>query len=142
MTPVGNGIDWPVGENCGKYDLTREQKEQKSEKRQRSRPYVATANYSGYKLPVVHGFRVFCSPPCTDEARMAIHPGDRLVVTRSTKLVYLSLSGMLEFFCLFRNWFFGERVRLGPNGENLVDGKGWFPRCCAVPLEGGDKKTS
>lgn len=84
--PLGNGIDYPLREGSGKYDMTIEQIEQKQAKRHRTREYEIMTPYSGSWLPIWSmGFRVGCSPPCTDEPRIAIEKGDKVRVTRWKK---------------------------------------------------------
>lgn len=111
LEPMGDGISWPVVKGCHQYTLTIEQKEQKVEKRARTRTYMVVRNYSGHWFPITHGFGVFLHPPCTDEPRMLLRPSETINVTRWKKY-----------------WLFGEKV-----GEN-VDQRGWFPRNCVVDI--------
>lgn len=111
--PIGDGITWPVVEGCNQYTLTIEQKEQKEEKRARTRPYIAVKKFSGWWFPVVHGLRVCCSPPLTDEPRIPLKPNDTLNVTRWRK-----------------HWLFGEKTVEG-DGKKI---RGWFPRCCVIEI--------
>ncbi|XP_054263650.1 palmitoyltransferase ZDHHC6 isoform X1 [Macrosteles quadrilineatus] len=108
----GDGITWPVVEGCHQYSLTIEQKEQKGEKRQRTRAYSVVYRYSGRWLPVVHGWRTCCNIPFTDEARITLEPGDSVLVTRWR-----------------RYWLFGER-----SSSDGSKARGWFPRCCVVEI--------
>lgn len=116
LEPMGDGISWPVAEGCHKYTLTIEQKEQKMEKRARTRTYIAVKAYSGYWFPVVHGVGVLTHPPYTDESRLPLDLSDMVNVTRWRKY-----------------WLFGEKV-----GESK-GGRGWFPRCCVVDI--GEDQT-
>ncbi|XP_014262297.1 palmitoyltransferase ZDHHC6 isoform X2 [Cimex lectularius] len=119
METVGDGITWPVVEGCNQYTLTIEQKEQKHEKRLRTRPYIVERAYSGYWFPVVHGWRVCTHPPLSDEPRIALKPSEIISVTRWR-----------------RYWLFGEKAADDPSGKRV---RGWFPRCCVMELnEGGD----
>ncbi|KAK7871167.1 hypothetical protein R5R35_002409 [Gryllus longicercus] len=116
-TPAGDGIEWPVCAGCDQYSLTREQQEQKAEKRVRARPYQAISDYSGSWVPITQGWRVLCHPPFTDEPRIRLHRGDNVMVTRWR-----------------RYWLFGERLL---NDETAPRQRGWFPRRCVVEVDGG-----
>ncbi|XP_067008762.2 palmitoyltransferase ZDHHC6 isoform X2 [Anabrus simplex] len=115
-TPVGDGVVWPVVEGCDQYTLTREQKEQKSEKRYRTRTYTALENYSGSWIPVTKGWRVLCHPPFTDECRISLRKGDTILVTRWR-----------------RYWLFGEKLQAQETSSSRRE-RGWFPRPCVVEL--------
>lgn len=84
LTPVGDGITWKLANHpsLDQYTLTKEQMEQKMEKRQRAKAYTVIKPYSGRWLPLVHGFSVFISPPLTDEYRLPLNVGDYVLVTR------------------------------------------------------------
>ncbi|XP_030761991.1 palmitoyltransferase ZDHHC6 isoform X2 [Sitophilus oryzae] len=117
--PIGDGINWPIGEGCHKYSLTVEQMEQKNEKRLKSKTYKIIKPASGYWFPLSHGFTVCYNFPCTDETRLKLMVNDEVRVTRWGKY-----------------WLFGEK-----NQSNIPEGKeamyrqrGWFPRCCAIEL--------
>ncbi|KAL0281571.1 UNVERIFIED_CONTAM: hypothetical protein PYX00_002518 [Menopon gallinae] len=118
MMPVGDGITWNIASHldCDQYTLTREQIEQKAEKRQRAKAYSVIKTYSGSWCPVVFGCRVLLSPPLTDEHRLPLSVGDYLLVTRWRKY-----------------WLFGEKLKKGQNGVNM---KGWFPRPCVIEVTG------
>lgn len=80
---IGDGIDYPLRDGCGKYDLTMEQLAQKADKRHRTREYKITADYSGSWFPLYSmGFSVAIRPPCTDEPRIKLTKGDTVKVTR------------------------------------------------------------
>lgn len=122
----GNGIDWPVREDCDQYTLTREQIAQKMLKRARTRTFKCIRKATGRYLPLFsQGFRVCMSPPCTDEPRICLRPGDLVRVTRFRQ-----------------HWLFGERVIVpsaddsSENEKNKRKGpiRGWFPRRCVVEL--------
>lgn len=87
MTPVGDGINWPIVSHpkCDQYTFTREQMEQKVEKKQRAKAYSVVKSYSGRWLPLKFGWRVLCTLPCTDEARIPLDEGDYMLVTRWRK---------------------------------------------------------
>lgn len=105
-------------------------------------------NYSGWWITVSHGWRACACFPFTDEPRIPVKTGDKIIVSRGNrdwlygdmvlgpkerkgkfKFQRLdSLNKQLTFcFCLFTNTFYlyveGKRVR------------GWFPRCCARKIE-------
>lgn len=105
--------------------------EQKNEKRQRTRVYTVTKCSSGSWFPLwSHGFMVCVHPPCTDEPRIKLDPGDKVNVTRWRKY-----------------WLFGDKVIIPTeNTIKLQKIRGWFPRKCAVEVTEGqsssdDKKT-
>ncbi|CAH0729127.1 unnamed protein product, partial [Brenthis ino] len=116
-----DGIRWPVAEGCGEYDLTIEQKAQKVEKAARARTYVARRAYSGRWLPLRYP-RAALAPPCSDEPRLPLAPGDTLRATRRR-----------------RHWLFGEKLTGagagggGGGGAGRRGARGWFPRDAAAP---------
>jgi len=111
--PAGDGVEWPVVAGTDQYTLTREQLRQKEDKRERTREYEIVSAYSGSWLPVSQGLSVCCHPPCTDEPRVPVQPGQAVRVTRWKK-----------------HWLYGE-VELGAGQPRL---RGWFPRRCAVEV--------
>ncbi|XP_037045727.1 palmitoyltransferase ZDHHC6 [Bradysia coprophila] len=126
--PIGDGIVWQINDKCDQYTLTREQKAQKAEKRARTRTYSIVKKVSGSWIPLwSQGFSVCLSPPCTDEPRIKLEPGDMVKVTRWKK-----------------HWLFGDKISKTKNGyeTELVSNtsskkircRGWFPRKCAVEL--------
>lgn len=81
--PVGDGIEWPVVDGCDQYTLTKEQLEQKQEKKKRAGFYVIAKAATGSWFPFwSQGFKVGCCIPITDETRIKLTPGDRVRVTR------------------------------------------------------------
>lgn len=84
MTPVGDGITWPIVPHpkCDQYTLTREQMEQKAEKKLRAKMYSVAKPYSGRWFEFSFGWKVFCTPPYTDEYRLPLTVGDSISVTR------------------------------------------------------------
>lgn len=110
-----NGINWPVKEGCGTYDLTCEQKAQKEDKRIRSRLYTAVDTYGGRWFPLLSRPRAAISAPCTDESRLPLRPGDLVRATRQR-----------------RHWLFGEKV-IGDGTERGP--RGWFPRDAVTPTD-------
>lgn len=115
--PEGDGIEWRLAEGCGQFDLTREQLDQKAEKRMRTREYQIIKDYSGSWFPLwSQGWRVACRPPYTDESRIALTKGDTVRVTRWK-----------------RYWMYGDRV-VTEKTEGRVRHRGWFPRQCAVEV--------
>ncbi|KAK9720390.1 DHHC palmitoyltransferase [Popillia japonica] len=117
--PIGDGITWELIEGCDQYTLTREQIEQKNNKRQRTKVYRILRASSGAWIPISHGCGVCIHPPYTDEPRIKLAVGDTVLVTRWRKY-----------------WLFGEKVQedLLPDEESLARIRGWFPRRCAVEL--------
>ncbi|XP_067617345.1 palmitoyltransferase ZDHHC6 isoform X2 [Eurosta solidaginis] len=119
----GDGIVWPVIDGCDQYTLTLEQIAQKAEKRARTKIFRCIRPATGHYLPIFsQGFRVCLSPPCTDEARIRLEPGDIIRVTR-----------------LRQHWLFGERILSemelqNPKLQRKGPIRGWFPRRCAIEL--------
>lgn len=110
---VGDGVHWPVVENCNQYTLTSEQLDQKVEKRARTRTYKIMRPTSGRFFPIFsQGAKVAFSPPCSDEARIKLSPGDLVKVTRWRA-----------------HWLFGEKIETTKTKESI---RGWFPRRSAV----------
>lgn len=139
-SPIGNGVEWAVADDCDQFTLTREQLQQKSEKRARTRTYTIHRPVTGSWVPLwSQGFKVCFSPPLTDESRIKLAIGDVVRVTRWRK-----------------HWLFGEKVTDEPEqpcNDSKKDKKqqeqqpeelpethkpcrirGWFPRQCAVEL--------
>ncbi|XP_033230999.1 palmitoyltransferase ZDHHC6 [Belonocnema kinseyi] len=115
--PPGDGIHWPVIEGCDQYSLTREQLVQKLEKRKRARKFRVVVPVSGSWIPISHGFRVLCSPPCTNDSRIRLKVGDVVNVTRRHKY-----------------WLFGEKEEEGSGDNNGNRIRGWFPRPSAIEV--------
>ncbi|CAH2105215.1 unnamed protein product [Euphydryas editha] len=111
-----DGIRWPIIDGCGEYDLTMEQRAQKADKRSRARLYTARRAYSGRWLPLLGYPRAALAPPCSDEPRLPLAPGQRLRATRQR-----------------RHWLFGEKIIEA--GEGQRGDRGWFPRAAATPTD-------
>jgi len=116
----GDGIWWPVLPGCDQYTLTREQLEQKKDKRARTRLYKCIRTATGHWVPIFsQGLWVSLKIPCTDDPRIALQPGDLIQVTRIQDY-----------------WLYGER-RISEE-EKLKGRKGairgWFPSCCAMEI--------
>ena len=92
--PAGNGVTWEVVEGTDQYTLTREQIEQKAEKKERTLEYKITRACSGALFPLTRGVSVCCNTPCTDEPRIALAVGDLVRVTRWKE-----------------HWMYGEKVQ-------------------------------
>ncbi|ELT99036.1 hypothetical protein CAPTEDRAFT_181419 [Capitella teleta] len=122
--PELNGVYWPVVEGCDQYTLTVEQLKQKQEKKDRSVVYGIQETYAGNICPCSKGCRVFCCPPCTDEPRIKLSIGDRILVSRWKK-----------------HWLYGEKLTTEkiPGSKRI---RGWFPRRCAVELVDQDEILS
>ncbi|XP_074647885.1 palmitoyltransferase ZDHHC6-like [Tubulanus polymorphus] len=114
--PVSDGFTWDVKEGCNQYTLTIEQMRQKEDKKDRSIEYTIIEDYSGRWCPITKGCRVICCPPFTDEPRIKLNIGDRLLVTRWKK-----------------HWLYGDKI-LDKQQKDLGVSRlrGWFPRRCAV----------
>lgn len=126
--PVGDGTSWAIVDECDQYTLTREQIEQKAEKRARTRTYSINRKVSGSWIPIFsQGFKVCLNPPCTDEPRIKLNIGDVIKVTRWRK-----------------HWLFGEKVKLNETKEEMLERRirGWFPRQCAVELVENESDNS
>ncbi|KAF5305404.1 hypothetical protein FQR65_LT07730 [Abscondita terminalis] len=125
--PIGDGIVWEVVDGCDQYTLTREQISQKTEKRHRTKLYSILYPASGSWFPITKGIKVCLNPPCTDEPRIMLKPGDVVIVTRWRK-----------------HWLFGEKLQpqLSETQQSSSRIRGWFPRICAVELVEGNTSTS
>lgn len=125
--PIGDGIFWEVVEGCDQYTLTKEQIAQKAEKRHRTKLYSILHPASGSWFPITKGIKVCINPPCTDEPRIKLTPGDVVIVTRWRK-----------------HWLFGEKLQPQLNETEQYSSRirGWFPRMCAVELVEGNTSTS
>lgn len=117
---IGDGIIWPVRSDADEYALTREQLEQKQDKRQRTVRYEVVKSYPGSFFTIRYGLRTCICIPCSDENRMAIEKGDYVHVTRWE-----------------RYWLYGERVVKNEvkkneeiNNHRRRRPRGWIPRCC------------
>ncbi|CAF0959313.1 unnamed protein product, partial [Didymodactylos carnosus] len=124
FSSIGDGLVWTVRDGSDQYDLTREQLEQKAEKRMRTVRYDVIGDYNGFFFPIKYGFRTCICIPFTDEHRMKITRGDRVLVTR------------WETY-----WLYGERLISTKTADKLSSStttetkkkkrdRGWFPRCC------------
>jgi palmitoyltransferase len=117
---IGDGFTWPIVNGTDEYALTREQIEQKKEKRQRTVRYEVIKAYKGSFFTLRYGLRTCICIPCSDEFRMPIEKGDYILVTR------------WETY-----WLYGERIiandmnkNEGTNNRRSRRPRGWFPRCC------------
>lgn len=115
--PLGDGITWPVVSGCNQYTLTVEQILQKQDKRLRTRLYSVVRPYKGAFFPITHGCSVCMTTPLTDEPRIAVSPGDKVLVTRWKK-----------------HWLYGELENMRLTASTSRKRKGWFPRQCAVEV--------
>src|ERR1700733_7074872 len=64
---IGDGYKWPILDGTDEYALTREQLEQKQEKRQRTVRYEVVQSYKGSFCTLHYGFRTCICIPCSDE---------------------------------------------------------------------------
>jgi palmitoyltransferase len=117
---IGDGLTWPIRDGTDEYALTREQLEQKGEKRQRTVRYEVIQSYKGSFVTFRYGLRTCICIPCSDETRIPIEKGDYVLVTRWEKY-----------------WLYGERVLANEmnkkedvNNRPRRRARGWFPRCC------------
>lgn len=118
---VGDGITWHVRPGCDQYVLTREQLEQKKQKRERRVLCSITKPYTGWIITCGYGCRTCLKTPITDEPRLRLQVGDVVAVTRWAKW-----------------WLYGEKCPSRMNGSmsGKVQGeKGWFPRQCAARMD-------
>jgi hypothetical protein len=113
---IGDGLTWPVRANCDQYVLTREQLEQKYEKRQRSVRYEIIESYNGSFFPLRYGLRTCICIPFSSERRISIEKGDYMLVTRWE-----------------RYWLYGTRIKSNKSVNHRL--RGWFPRCCVCEME-------
>jgi palmitoyltransferase len=104
---VGDGLTWPVRIDCDQYTLTREQLEQKFEKRQRAVRYKIITSYNGSFFPLIYDLHTCICIPYSNETRISVKQGDYVVVTRWENY-----------------WLYGTCI----TSNEYVDG--WFPRCC------------
>ncbi|XP_016955804.1 palmitoyltransferase ZDHHC6 [Drosophila biarmipes] len=119
-TGDGDGVSWPVLPGCDQYTLTREQLEQKKDKRARSRLYRCTRPATGHWVPIFsQGLWVSLKAPCTDDPRIVLQPGDLVQVTR------------IQDYWLYGERQISEEERLkGRKGAT----RGWFPSRCAEEI--------
>ncbi|KAK7113258.1 palmitoyltransferase ZDHHC6-like isoform X2 [Littorina saxatilis] len=115
--PRSDGLTWDVAEGCHQFTLTEEQLMQKAEKRERTVLYHITEAYSGRLFPCSKGLKVACWVPCTDEPRIVLKPGDRVLVTRWKK-----------------RWLYGTKRLTAEEKQVKQRVRGWFPRRCAKEL--------
>ncbi|CAK8683008.1 unnamed protein product [Clavelina lepadiformis] len=116
--PCGNGYKWPVVQGCNQYTLTIEQMKQKILKRNREVPFDVIRAYSGSWFPITHGVSTCCCIPFTDEPRISVKPGDRIIVSRGSK-----------------HWIYGNKVLDEKQTKAGKRERGWFPRHCGLKLE-------
>jgi len=119
---LGDGITWPVFEDCDQYTLTVEQLEQKDLKRENIITFKAHTEYNGAWFPLAHGFKVCYFSPWSEEDRLSVNIGDTINATR-----------------IRRHWLYGVKVQkrdASSNGRVTLPlgecdrQKGWVPRCC------------
>ncbi len=117
---IGDGLTWPVCDGTDEYALTREQLEQKKEKRQRTVRYEVVKSYPGSFFTFRYGLRTCICIPCSDESRIPVEKGDYVLVTRWENY-----------------WLYGERFIAnegnkseGLNNRHRRRPRGWFPRSC------------
>nr|XP_017005426.2 LOW QUALITY PROTEIN: palmitoyltransferase ZDHHC6 [Drosophila takahashii] len=125
----GDGISWPVAEGCNQYTLTKEQLEQKKDKRARTRRYICTRPATGHWVPILsQGLWISLQIPCTDDPRIALQPGDSILVTRIQDY-----------------WLYGERELSADEKDKGMRRKGavrgWFPSCCAMEILSEDSEN-
>ncbi|KAH8334858.1 hypothetical protein KR074_007306, partial [Drosophila pseudoananassae] len=116
--PENDGINFPVRSDCNKFTLTIEQLAQKKEKRANAKLFKCIRPFTGRWVPIFsQGLIVSLQMPCTDDPRIALELGDRIIVTRFKS-----------------SWLYGEREITKEEKEGSIrEGaiRGWFPRCCA-----------
>ena len=112
--PEGDGLDWPVREDCHQYSLTIEHLKQKADKRVRSVRYKVIEDYSGTCCPLNRGIKTFFTSPCTEEPRIRLQKGEFILATRG-----------LQY------WLYGDKILDDSVLEGVSRIRGWFPRNCA-----------
>ncbi|ESO82001.1 hypothetical protein LOTGIDRAFT_223620 [Lottia gigantea] len=115
--PKSDGYTWEVVDGCDQFTFTVEQIKQKAEKRERTIMYSITKKFSGAMIPLCHGCKVMCCFPCTDEPRIALDIGDKVLVTRWKK-----------------HWLYGTKIIKDQENNKRI--RGWFPRHCAAEIIG------
>lgn len=123
--PKSDGYTWTVVAGCDQYALTIEQIKQKAEKRERTVQYYIVQGYSGHLFPCSKGIKVACCIPCTDEARIKLKHGDRVLVTRWKK-----------------RWLYGTKLLSAEESQVKQRIRGWFPRKCGVALMDGNENEN
>ncbi|XP_017053054.1 palmitoyltransferase ZDHHC6 [Drosophila ficusphila] len=118
----GDGISWPVLPGCNQYTLTREQLEQKKDKRARTRLYKCIRPATGHWVPIFsQGLWISLKIPCTDDPRIILDTDDLIQVTRISDY-----------------WLYGERIISEEEKERGLRRKGairgWFPARCAIEI--------
>ncbi|XP_022355801.1 palmitoyltransferase ZDHHC6 isoform X2 [Enhydra lutris kenyoni] len=111
--PEGNGLAWPVREDCHPYSLTIEQLKQKADKRIRSVRYKVIEDYSGACCPLNKGIKTFFTSPCTEEPRIRLQKGEFILATRG-----------------LRYWLYGDKILDDASVKGVSRIRGWFPRNC------------
>ncbi|KAL4707614.1 hypothetical protein ACJJTC_014719 [Scirpophaga incertulas] len=124
-----DGLHWPLRPGCRQYDLTREQIEQKAEKRLRAVPVKVVRGYSGAWVPLLRFPAASLHVPCTDEARLALAVGQRLRVTRHRRhWLFGELNLTAEAGEVGEAGEIGKVGEAGEAGEAQRAPRGWFPR--------------
>ncbi|KAM5139116.1 palmitoyltransferase ZDHHC6 isoform 2-T3 [Callospermophilus lateralis] len=131
--PEGDGLEWPIREDCHPYSLTIEQLKQKADKRVRSVRYKVTEDYSGSCCPLNKGIKTIFTIPCTEEPRIQLRKGEFILATRG-----------------LRYWLYGDKILDDSFAEGVSRIRGWFPRNCVEkcpcesetdPAPEGEKKN-
>ncbi|XP_076442493.1 palmitoyltransferase ZDHHC6-like isoform X1 [Babylonia areolata] len=123
--PKSNGFTWDIVDGCTQFTLTEEQIKQKAEKRDRTVLYNIMEGYSGRLFPCSKGIKVACCFPCTDEPRITLCPGDRVLVTRWK-----------------RHWLYGTKLLSAEEKQVKQRIRGWFPRRCAKEMMDDNENLS
>lgn len=122
LTPVGDGLTWPVRKGCNQYSFTMEQIEQKKEKKQHSYTCEGVREYNGKCCALSYGVKICMCVPCL-EATIPVDVGDIIVVTRWR-----------------RYWVYGDKE---VSEDDTKEGKrirGWFPRMCIKIISKNDSQ--
>eukprot|EP00468_Gymnochlora_sp_CCMP2014_P002116 CAMPEP_0167744878 /NCGR_PEP_ID=MMETSP0110_2-20121227/2837_1 /TAXON_ID=629695 /ORGANISM="Gymnochlora sp., Strain CCMP2014" /LENGTH=292 /DNA_ID=CAMNT_0007629451 /DNA_START=576 /DNA_END=1454 /DNA_ORIENTATION=+ len=142
-----DGIDYPIKEGCGKYDLTIEQLIQKQLKRHRS--YTANvqktfntgctnSSLNFVSLCVRYGFCSIYNYPGCDEACLSVKPGDQLLVTRKRKYwIYarkLASNGRTKTLRSNKKSNEAESLAQREAGTKEWSKRGWVPVACVREL--------
>ena len=115
-TPVGDGYYWPVVKGCTQVSLSTERLLQNLEKQELLVCCEVVRSYSGNPVTLFsYGIRTCVHLPCIIEPRMAIKPGEKIMVSRITKY-----------------WFYGKKILSQSEVRAGKRERGWFPSQCVV----------
>lgn len=119
----GNGLDYIIRMGCGTYDLTKEQLQQKKEKRQQSVTTRIINYYNGSMFPILFGCKTMLNCPGLDSTRMSASKGDVVSISRTEAY-----------------WVYAEKLQLAGEANMMSPAerfsmRGWIPRSCVDELD-------